>query len=196
MRSHDFVRGAWRPALAAGLLVVLAACGDKITNNNSGPPTFTPDPIVTQADLQTALTSALSSTNGGLDFPMWATVVDRAGVVVAVVHGGTVAHPDNAVDDQWLGSRAISAQKANTANAFSLDFFALSTANLFSAVVSAVCRSARATIGSGVNVGGPTLLLLVILSLHAARSTRGPAARAARQAVRSERRLLMSEVLQ
>ncbi len=35
--------------------------------------------------------------------------------------------------DQWLGSRAISAQKANTANDFSLDGFALSTANLYSA---------------------------------------------------------------
>jgi uncharacterized protein GlcG (DUF336 family) len=35
--------------------------------------------------------------------------------------------------DQWPGSRAISAQKANTANAFSLDGFALSTANLFAA---------------------------------------------------------------
>jgi len=36
--------------------------------------------------------------------------------------------------DQWPGSRVISAQKANTANAFSLPALALSTANLFSAV--------------------------------------------------------------
>jgi hypothetical protein len=36
--------------------------------------------------------------------------------------------------DQWPGSRVISAQKANTANAFSLNKLALSTANLFSAV--------------------------------------------------------------
>jgi hypothetical protein len=33
--------------------------------------------------------------------------------------------------DQWPGSRVISAQKANTANAFSLEGLALSTANLF-----------------------------------------------------------------
>jgi hypothetical protein len=33
--------------------------------------------------------------------------------------------------DQWPGSRIISAQKANTANAFSLPELALSTANLF-----------------------------------------------------------------
>ena len=113
--------------LTAGVLG-LAACGDDITNVNSSIPTFTPNPIVAQAALQTALATAVSSTNGGLDFPMWATVVDRAGVVVAVVHSGT------AVGNQWLGSRAISAQKANTANDFSLDVFALSTANLFSAV--------------------------------------------------------------
>jgi uncharacterized protein GlcG (DUF336 family) len=36
--------------------------------------------------------------------------------------------------DQWPGSRVISAQKANTANAFSLPTLALSTANLYSAV--------------------------------------------------------------
>ncbi len=36
--------------------------------------------------------------------------------------------------DQWPGSRVISAQKANTANAFSLEGFALSTANLYAAV--------------------------------------------------------------
>jgi len=128
MSSHLSLRTVWRTALAAGPLVILAACGDDITNNNFGPPTFTPDPIVTQAGLQAALTTAVSSTNGGLDFPMWATVVDRAGVVVAVAFSGPT------VDDQWLGSRAISAQKANTANDFSLDAFALSTANLFSAV--------------------------------------------------------------
>ena len=35
---------------------------------------------------------------------------------------------------QWPGSRVISAQKANTANAFSLPKLALSTANLYTAV--------------------------------------------------------------
>ncbi len=117
--------------LVSALWLGAAGCGDditQITNITEVPtPTFTPDPIVTHAQLQTALNTAVSTTNGGLDFPMWATVLDRAGVVVAVVHSGT------AVDDQWLGSRAISAQKANTANSFSLDAFALSTANLFSA---------------------------------------------------------------
>ena len=59
---------------------------------------------------------------------MWATVVNRDGVVCAVAFTG------KSRGDQWPGSRAISAQKASTANSFSLPKFALSTANLYSAV--------------------------------------------------------------
>lgn len=56
---------------------------------------------------------------------MWAAVVDRAGVICAVTHSG------DAFGDQWPGSRTIAAEKAFTANAFSLPDFALSTANLY-----------------------------------------------------------------
>jgi uncharacterized protein GlcG (DUF336 family) len=63
-----------------------------------------------------------------LGFDMWATIVNRDGEVCLVVHSGAAS------DHQWPGSRVISAQKANTANAFSLDGLALSTANLFTAV--------------------------------------------------------------
>src|SRR5512143_1727986 len=59
---------------------------------------------------------------------MWASVVNRDGVVCAVAFTG------DSRGDQWPGSRVISAQKANTANAFSLPGLALSTANLYSAV--------------------------------------------------------------
>jgi uncharacterized protein GlcG (DUF336 family) len=59
---------------------------------------------------------------------MWATVVNRDGVVCAVAFTGDDR------GDQWPGSRVISAQKANTANAFSLPGLALSTANIYSAV--------------------------------------------------------------
>jgi len=65
--------------------------------------------------------------NAGLGFPVWATVVNRDGNVCAVVFSGASR------GDQWPGSRVISAQKANTANAFSLNTFALSTANLYAA---------------------------------------------------------------
>lgn len=64
--------------------------------------------------------------NGGIFKPnaMWVTVLNRSGEVCAV----------NKVGDAWPGSRLISAQKASTANAFSNDRLALSTANLYSAV--------------------------------------------------------------
>jgi hypothetical protein len=80
------------------------------------------------AALKTALNAAVATETSGLDFDMWATVVNRDGIVCAVAFSGG----DRGA--QWPGSRAISAQKANTANAFSLDGLALSTANLFSAV--------------------------------------------------------------
>lgn len=80
------------------------------------------------AELQEVLKTVVKENNGGFGFHMWATVVDRDGVVKAVVFSGKDR------GDQWPGSRVISAQKANTANAFSLPEFALSTANLFSAV--------------------------------------------------------------
>ncbi|HEY1464476.1 MAG TPA: heme-binding protein [Terriglobales bacterium] len=78
--------------------------------------------------LRTALTAARNESNGGFNLDMWATVVDRDGVVCAVVFTGKDR------GDQWPGSRIISAQKANTANAFSLPKLALSTANIYSAV--------------------------------------------------------------
>src|SRR4051812_21830658 len=65
--------------------------------------------------------------NTGLGNQEWAAVVNRDGVVCAVVFSG----PDRSV--QWPGSRAIAAEKANTANALSGPDFALSTANLYAA---------------------------------------------------------------
>jgi uncharacterized protein GlcG (DUF336 family) len=64
--------------------------------------------------------------NGGLDNHMWAAVVDRTGIVLAVCRSS-----EN-LGDQWPGSRAIAIAKANTANALSLPGFAFSTANLYS----------------------------------------------------------------
>ena len=80
------------------------------------------------AALKAALNAAQDQPNGGFALEMWASVVNRDGIVCAVAFTG--AHRG----DQWPGSRVISAQKANTANAFSLPGLALSTANLYSAV--------------------------------------------------------------
>ena len=85
--------------------------------------------LPTRSALETALNAVVDAGgNGGFPFQMWLTTVNRDGEVCEVIFSG------NDRGDQWPGSRVISAQKANTANAFSLPGLALSTANLFSAV--------------------------------------------------------------
>lgn len=82
-----------------------------------------PNHDVVRGELQ----KVVADKNGGFALQMWATIVDRDGLVKTVAFSG-----ENR-GDQWPGSRVISAQKANTANAFSLPGLALSTANLFTA---------------------------------------------------------------
>jgi uncharacterized protein GlcG (DUF336 family) len=88
---------------------------------------------VSRSALEAAVTAAAAAQTGGYQDPanlkMWATMVDETGKVCHVVTNGTPGA--NAGNSEWLGSRVISAQKANTANAFSLDGYAISTANLF-----------------------------------------------------------------
>jgi uncharacterized protein GlcG (DUF336 family) len=114
--------------LIAGCALIAAGCsGDSVTNPSAEVASlvhFLPD----HATLRGQLREILEEQNGGLGFEMWATILDRNGKVVDVVFSGEQR------GDQWPGSRVISAQKANTANAFSLEGFALSTANLFAAV--------------------------------------------------------------
>jgi uncharacterized protein GlcG (DUF336 family) len=99
---------------------------DRQDSNSSGACAGLPN----QDYLQQALTAAYNggNGNGGFGLHMWATVVNRDGVVCAVAFTGTNR------GSQWPGSRVISAQKANTANAFSLPGLALSTANIYAAV--------------------------------------------------------------
>ncbi|AMY09145.1 hypothetical protein LuPra_02358 [Luteitalea pratensis] len=94
--------------------------------------------LPSHAQLKAAIDVAVGQEGSGLNLHMWATVVNRDGIVCAIAFSGT----DRGA--QWPGSRVISAQKASTANAFSLDSsaasggsggaLALSTANLYSAV--------------------------------------------------------------
>ena len=124
MRSRPLTRLALN-TVAAAALVAAIGCGDSTAPNasaitNRGFP-------VNFNELRAALEKARAEQNGGLNLNMWATIVDRDGRVVAVAFTG------DGRGDQWPGSRVISAQKANTANSFSLDALALSTANLFSA---------------------------------------------------------------
>ena len=126
MLSHyPFTPKLTRLGVAACGLAALAACGD---NPISGP---TLDPNLSRVagfyQLKAALVEARKEANGGFNLEMWAAVVDRNGLVVAVVFTGATN------TDQWPGSRVIAAQKANTGNAFSLPHLALSTANLYAA---------------------------------------------------------------
>jgi uncharacterized protein GlcG (DUF336 family) len=84
--------------------------------------------LPSHGQLKAALTEARKQPNGGFNLDMWGAIVNRDGVVCAVAFTGAER------GDQWPGSRVIAAQKANTANAFSLPALALATANLYSAV--------------------------------------------------------------
>ena len=124
-----------RILLAISVLTVVggrpAAAEDSDQSNGCGN-------LPNHAALKNALSMAVSQESSGLNNQMWATIVDRDGVVCAVAFSGVNRGA------QWPGSRAISAQKANTGNAFSLDKssagngsgqpsgLALSTANLYS----------------------------------------------------------------
>src|SRR4051812_28506848 len=79
----------------------------KDDNNCKGLPDY--------SKLKGALDQAVEEETSGLNLQMWATIVDRDGIVCAVAFSGV----DRGA--QWPGSRVISAQKANTANSFSLD---------------------------------------------------------------------------
>src|SRR5687767_268557 len=93
-----------------------------------GEPKFDCKGLPTHAELSTALKAVVAGGgNAGFGLNMWATIVNRDGEVCSIAFSGT----ERGV--QWPGSCVISAQKANTANAFSLTDLPLSTANLYSA---------------------------------------------------------------
>ena len=79
--------------------------------------------------LKAALTAAVkegAGANSGLGNQEWAAIVNRDGLVCAIVFSG----PNR--EAEWLGSRVIAAEKASTSNAFSTSNFSLSTGNLYS----------------------------------------------------------------
>ena len=116
------IKVALAGVLAIGLVSTVAYADDDTHEavNCQGLPTY--------GALKAALASARNQANGGFNLDMWGTVVNRDGIVCAVAFTGKNR------GDEWPGSRAISAQKAYTANAFSLPGLSLSTANLYAAV--------------------------------------------------------------
>jgi hypothetical protein len=69
--------------------------------------------------------------NGGYGLPMWVAAVDETGKVCGIINTSGKQGSANIGNSSWLGSRVIAAQKANTANAFSLDAFSIATSNLY-----------------------------------------------------------------
>jgi uncharacterized protein GlcG (DUF336 family) len=125
---------------SAAALVLALSCTAGVAQANDDQDSNDCKGLPGHGALQAALAIATATETSGLNNQMWATIVDRDGVVCAVAFSGT----DRGA--QWPGSRVISAQKANTANSFSLDSTSssngsgqpngllLSTANLYSAV--------------------------------------------------------------
>jgi hypothetical protein len=85
------------------------------------------DAVPSAAQLREALIAAAGPAIGGLfnGERVWAAVVNRNGELCAIV-----ASTDDPTE-VWPGSQAIAKAKAYTANAFSLDVLALSTARLY-----------------------------------------------------------------
>ena len=116
-------------AAAVAGMSILSSAGDARASNCNNLPGH--------AELRSALQSANSAVNLTLNNEMWGTIVADDGTVCAVAFTG-----DDNLQSQWLASRVISAQKANTANSLSLGNnegganagLALSTANLWAAV--------------------------------------------------------------
>jgi uncharacterized protein GlcG (DUF336 family) len=121
--------------LAVSGALILSACSDDVTappDDSTGNPPIPLTPreqllhsLPPYEELRAKLQEIVEQENGGLGFHMWAAIVDRDGFVLDVLFSG-----ENRASE-WPGSRAIAAQKANTANAFSLDGFALSSGNLY-----------------------------------------------------------------
>jgi uncharacterized protein GlcG (DUF336 family) len=107
------------PALAAAICLPCAAQGKPDCPG-------LPDATKLRSALQSIVREG-SSGNGGMGNQEWAAMVNRDGIVCAIVFSGSTR------GDQWPGSRLISAEKANTANALSGNNYALSTANIFAA---------------------------------------------------------------
>ena len=115
-------------ALAGALLVPPAGCGRSPSVAPGMAAGWAAAGLPDEATLRRELNAVRRGANGGFGVDLWATVLDREGVAVAVVFTGTAGGTD------WSAGRRSSAEKASTANALSLPDFALSTANLYSAV--------------------------------------------------------------
>src|ERR1700716_1770002 len=132
----------WQGAAVAAMMCVAAAAGAQTSGRGAASARAANGcaALPNHAALKSALDKATADEKSGLNNHMWATIVDRDGVVCAVAFSVAARFA------RGPGSRVISAQKASTAAAFNLDAASssngsgqpkgllLSTANLYSAV--------------------------------------------------------------
>jgi uncharacterized protein GlcG (DUF336 family) len=129
-----FLRAARAVTTSSLCLAIIACIGFSASASAQGqsPGQGCSIPPATVQKIQNTLAQVVKLSNGGIfdsvlspqtNSRMWSAVVDRAGRLCSVIKTG----------DAWPGSRAIAIAKASTANDFSNDALALSTANLYSA---------------------------------------------------------------
>ena len=110
---------------------------DITVSTDTAPPSTGCQALPSHAELRSALIAANQRVDLTLNNEMWGVMVAEDGTVCAVVATG-----QNNLQSQWLASRVIAGQKANTANSLSLGAtsgganagLSLSTANLWAAV--------------------------------------------------------------
>jgi uncharacterized protein GlcG (DUF336 family) len=113
--------------IALGLVATQATAGSSCLVNQEKSPCNIPNSTVTaiQNTLCTVVTG-FPDDNGSIFAPKpgrwWSAIVDRQGQICSIVSSST---------DAWPGSRAIAIAKAGTANDFSNNLNAFSTANLY-----------------------------------------------------------------
>jgi uncharacterized protein GlcG (DUF336 family) len=109
-------------AVAIGIFGAASPLRAQGDNPCAGLPTYTD---IKQKLYDASFNTNYTGSNRGFGNNMWGTIVNRDGIVCAVAFTGS----DRGA--QWPGSRVISAQKASTANSFTLNNLALSTASLY-----------------------------------------------------------------
>lgn len=114
-------------------LAVISALAISANASAGKPPAEDYQGICDTIDFETfkdAAVAAKAATDSfGFSLPMWATLMDITGKVCHVVAVSSLEEIGgvDVGNSAWLGSRVISAQKANTANAFSLDVLSIPT---------------------------------------------------------------------
>lgn len=122
-KTADYVHRVFRYGFYAALAI---ACATPLRAQAMGECAGLPSASLLRQTVQQVVRGS-SAKNGGMGNQEWAVVVNRDGIVCAIVYSGISR------GDQWPGSRVIAASKASTANALSSRDYALSTANLFAA---------------------------------------------------------------